>query len=149
MLTKIIKSDLKIYRRLYQAEWPKYLVSFGLLDHFIDRFNKLPEWEEKVQFLKTKESDINDGTFVFINGPHVYFDTLETPPYSKLEKLMNKLDYSQEKVFIGVRDVFRPFIHDLIRIQYLEKTFDTGTKCMLMYHEVKLEILKDIEIEIG
>ena len=49
---------------------------------------------------------------------------------------MNQLDYSQEKVFVGVRDVFRPFLDDLIRVHNLERTFDLGTRCILMLFEM-------------
>jgi hypothetical protein len=145
MLTKILASDLPIYRRLYQLKWPKYLVTCGLLDHFIDRFQKFPEWEEKVQFLKLEGSEINDATFVFINEQHIYFDTLEEPPFDKLNSLMNKLDYSEEKVFIGVRDAFRPFLDDLIRIHHLERTFDLGTRCMLTIVKMTPEILRVVK----
>lgn len=145
MLTKILASDLHIYRRLYQLNWPKYLVTCGLLDHFIDRFQKFPEWEDKVQFLKLEGSQINDVTFVFINGQHIYFDTLEEAPFETLNNLMKQLDYSQEKVFIGVRDVFRPFLDDLIRVHHLERTFDLGTRCLLMLAEVTPEIIKRVE----
>jgi len=145
MLTKILASDLHIYRRLYQLNWPKYLVTCGLLDHFIDRFQKFPEWEDKVQFLKLEGSQINDATFVFINGQHVYFDTLEEAPFDTLNNLMKQLDYSQERVFIGVRDVFRPFLDDLIRVHHLERTFDLGTRCLLMLVEITPEIIKYTE----
>ena len=57
----------------------------GLLDHFIDRFQKFPEWEDKVQFLKLEGSQINDATFVFINGQHIYFDTLEEALFATLQ----------------------------------------------------------------
>lgn len=142
MLTKILASDLHIYRRLYQLKWPKFLVTCGLLDHFIDRFQKFPEWEEKVQFLKLGGDEINDGTFVFINGQHVYFDTLEEAPFDILNSVMNQLDYSEEKVFIGVRDVFRPFLDNLIRVHHLERTFDLGTRCLLMYTELTPEMME-------
>ena len=148
MLTKILTSDLQIYRRLYQSKWPKFLVTCGLLDHFIDRFEKFPEWQKKVQFLKLDGSDINDGTFVFINGQHVYFDTLEEAPFDTLNSLMNELDYTQEKVFIGVRDAFRPFLDDLIRVHHLERTFDLGTRCLLMFVEMTPEIIKSIKEDV-
>lgn len=142
MLTRILASDLQIYRRLYQLKWPKFLVTCGLLDHFIDRFKKLPEWEDKVQFLKLDKPEINDGTFVFINGQHVYFDTLEEAPFDTLQSVMNQLDYSEEKVFIGVRDVFRPFLDDLIRVHHLERTFDVGTRCLLMFVELTPKMIE-------
>lgn len=144
-LLKIDKPDLHHLKSLYQRDWPLHASSYAIVDHFIDRFDKQPEWEEKVKFWTLNDSWKATGTFAMVNDndQHIFFNTLEDPPYGSMSRTLELLNMEEEKVFIAFRDIFRPMIHDVIRVQNLEKTFDTGTR--LVYRSK--EGLQDLAVE--
>ncbi|CAG9810899.1 unnamed protein product [Chironomus riparius] len=125
-LAKLSKTVLPIYRDLFKSNWPKYMPSYCVLQHFINRFGQHPEWEEKVKFLTLK--DTLDGTYALIYGPYICIDSIEAPPYPKLEKLLYNMDLKSDQIFANFRDDFRPLVLDLLRIRKLKKTFDVGSK---------------------
>lgn len=144
-LEKISKQLLPQLKQIYRINWPLHAVAYVAIDHFINRFEKKPEWEGKVKFWALEGDDWQQsGTFVMVNenDQHVLFDTLEPSPYKTLHKTLQLLDYNEEKVFVCFRDILRPLVLDVIRIRNLEITFDNGTRCMytpLKVNDVILE----------
>jgi len=127
-LTTLSKNLLPVYRDLFKHHWPKYMPSYCVFNHFINRFDKHPEWTEKVKFLTLKDDDISDGVYALTCGPYILIDSLEMSPYPKLEKLIYNLDLADNQMFVNFRDDFRPLIMDLLRMRGMEKTFDRGSK---------------------
>lgn len=129
-LAIILKNSLPNLKKLYEVDKPLHAVTTLAIRHFIERFDRKPEWEEKVKFLSLNDDWRKTGTFAMVNNNdnHIFFNTLEPWPYKSLRKTLDLLNYDQPIVFIGFRDIFRPVVFDVIRVQYLEMTFDTGTK---------------------
>lgn len=129
MLLKIAKNQLPAYRAAYYTRnWPKHVLTVGLLDHYINRFKKHPEWEDKVNFYKT-DSDIDDASFVFDNGFFIYFDSL-TNNHQKLKAVIGRLNFQYEKIFHCIRDDFKDLVHEIIKEHSLEKIFDLGARAV-------------------
>lgn len=133
-LAILTKLDLHHLKSLYKFKWPFHASSADLVEHFINRFDKQPKWEEKVKFWTLNDTWRETGTFAMVNenDQHIFFNTLETYPYETLKRTLELLKMEQEMVFIAFRDIFRPMIHDVIRVQNLEKTFDSATRLMSM-----------------
>lgn len=144
-LIKISKQNLLILKRIYKIDWPLHVVSYCAIDHFINRFEKQPEWEDKVKVWSLNEDWRENGTFAMVNDndQNILFNTLEPPPYSTLRRTLELLNYEGQKVFICFRDLFRPLVLDVIRVQNLEATFDSSTRCMFMPREK----LQNVQIE--
>lgn len=136
-LQKIAKEDLPQLRDIFKADWPLQVVSYALIEHFIDRFEKKPEWEEKVKFLSLGDSWKKTGTFAVVNENdlNITFNTLEPAPYPILSRTLELLDYNQEMAFVSFRDVFRSVVFDVLRVHNLEATFDSGTRLIYMPRE--------------
>lgn len=130
-LQKITKLQLVELRDLYRAEWPLHVATFSAIVHFMERFEKHPEWEEKVKFWTLNDEWKQSGTFAMVNenDNHILFNTLEPWPYSSLQRTLELLDYDEPKVFISFRDIFRQIVHNVIRVQNLEIRFDSSTRC--------------------
>lgn len=143
MLNKLSKNLLPIYRDLYKFNWPTYMPSYCVFQHFINRFNKHPEWEEKVKFLTLPDEDISDGTYALTYGPYIYIDSLESAPFIQLEKLLYNMDIKSDQMFVNFRDDFRPLVLDLLRIKRMEKTFDCGYK--ICYFDVDEEYIMSMQ----
>lgn len=141
-LSVILKENLPNLRKLYEVERPLHVATTVALHHFIERFRKKPEWSESVTFWSFNDSWKKTGTFAMINrnDDHIFFNTLEAPPYKSLQRTLEVINYEKPMVFICFRDIFRPMVLDVIRVQNLEITFDNGTKTMYLEHV-------DIEIE--
>lgn len=142
-LVNIPKQQLPILRNLYRSNWPLHAVSYVAIEHFIERFDKKAEWQEKVKFMTISDDWQRSGTFAMVNenDQHILFNTLEAAPYSSLRKTLELLNYDQERVFICFRDIFRPLVFDIVRVQNLEVTFDSSTRCVYLPRE-KLEEMK-------
>lgn len=134
MLFKLSKNLLPIYRDAFKRNLPKSTVSVGLLDYYIDRFNKHPEWENKVHFYGAKDSKnqideqanfvVTLGSF----GQFIYFDSLADTPDKILLPILNELDYKDDKVFVAIQDEFRNLMHAVIDAHSLEKVYDSRAK---------------------
>lgn len=134
-LLRITKQNLPQLGRIYRHhDWPLHIPSLTAIEHFIDRFEKLPQWEKKVKFVTFNDTWKQNGTFAMVNenSDHILFDTLEPWPFATLQKTLERLDIADNKVFVGFRDIFRPLLDDILRIHNLEKTFDTGTKLLCL-----------------
>lgn len=101
-----------------------------LIVHFIDRFEKKPEWEDKVKFWTLSDEWKQGGSFALVNenDRHIMFNT--PWPYTSLQRILELLDYDEEKVFVSFRDIFRPTVFNVIRVQNLQVTFDSSTRCV-------------------
>ncbi|KAG4068589.1 hypothetical protein HA402_004930 [Bradysia odoriphaga] len=122
--------DLVYLKRLYDVDKPFHVVTTVAIGHFIQRFETKPEWTNIVKFWTLNDEWKKTGTFVMINSNdgHILFDTLEPNPYENLRKTLNLINYDKPMVFICFRDIFRPLVLDVIRVQNLEITFDSGTR---------------------
>lgn len=129
-LLRISKKFLPHLRDIYKTEWPLHAVSYAAIDHFIRRFEKHAQWEEKVKFWTLNNDWRITGTFAMVNDndQHILFNTLESYPYPTLRRTLELLDYEQEKVFICFNDIFRPVVLDVMRVNNLESTFDSGSR---------------------
>lgn len=137
-LIRITKESLPELRRIYKVDWPLHVVSYCAIDHFINRFENKPEWEEKVKIWTLNEDWKQTGTFAMVNenDQNILFNTLEPAPYPTLMRTLELLDYTEQKAFICFRDLFRPLVFDVMRVQNLEVTFDSGTRCMVTPQEI-------------
>lgn len=141
-LSIILKQSLPSLKKLYEVDHPLHAITTIAIHHFIERFKKKPEWEEKVKFWSLNDNWEKTGTFAMVNtnDNHILINTLESWPYESLRKTLDLLNYDQPMVFVGFRDIFRPVVFDAVRVQNLEITFDTGTKNIFKEYE-------DIHIE--
>lgn len=130
MFKKLIIEELKFLKNLYKVNWPNFVPTFGLLVQFIERFGKHPEWQEKVSFWTINENTIKDGTFLMIYCNYiVFFNSLEAAPYKNLEKLINTLDFCDEKKFWSIELHHVELIEKIIKSKNLEKSYDESSKC--------------------
>lgn len=125
-LTLIQKEDLVYLKKLYEVDRPLHVVTTVAIGHFIARFAKKPEWTNIVKFWTLNDTWKETGTFAMINSNdgHILFNTLEPHPHESLRKTVELIDYDKPMVFICFRDIFRPVLLDVIRVQNLEITFD-------------------------
>lgn len=134
-MKKLTIKELTFLRELYAKNVPKYVPVVGLLDHFIDRFEKHPEWMDKIDFFTIDESTLRSGTFLMhyamIDTTCISFNSLEAAPYRNLEHLLNSLSYSKEKFykFWTVSEEFRILIENLSRAKNFEKLEDNRSEC--------------------
>jgi hypothetical protein len=129
-LVAIQKNDLPNLKKLYEIDNALHAVTTVAIAHFIDRFNKKPEWAKIVTFLSLNDNWRKTGTFVMINehDSHILLNTLESAPYATLHRTLQLINYVKPMVFICFRDLFRPVVLDVIRVRNLEITFDSGTR---------------------
>lgn len=130
MFRKLIPQQIAILRDVYSNNLMNNIATQQVLTHFIERFEKYPEWSEKVHFLSPKNSSLShDGTFVLVNGHHIQFDTREPPPYTNVIKILSSLDFTERKMFVNVRENHRQIVlDDLTRLLNLEKTYEQGRR---------------------
>lgn len=141
-LSVILKENLLILKKFYEIEKPLHVTTTVALNHFIERFRKRPEWSQLVTFLSYNDSWKKNGTFAMINrnDDHIFFNTLEESPYESLHRTLELINYDKPMVFICFRDLFRPVVLDVIRVQNLELTFDSGAKSMYLERlDIKFE----------
>lgn len=147
-LLRITRQQLPKLSHIYKSnEYPLHNVSYICIDHFIDRFTRKPGYEDKVKFWTLNETWMQNGTFAMVNDNdgHILFNTLEPFPYTTMRQTLERLEIEDEKVFICFRDIFRAMVHDVMRVQCLEKTFDSGTR-LIYYPRANLAKLgTDIE----
>lgn len=129
-LTIIGKEDLVYLKKLYEVDRPLHVVTTIAIGHFIQRFAKKPKWQHIVKFWCLNDNWKETGTFVMINSNdgHILFDTLEPNPHENLRRTLELVNYDKPMVFICFRDIFRPVVLGVIRVQNLEITFDSGTR---------------------
>ncbi len=140
MHKKLTIPEIKFLKNLYKVNWPKYVPTFALLEHFIERFAKHPEWQEKVKFLTINESSLQGGTFLMIYCNYIVsFNSLEAEPYTNLEKLLNDLDFSEEKKFWAMELHHVEVVEKIVKLQNLEKTFDETSKCT--FHALNQDVI--------
>lgn len=134
MLKKLSLLQLKILRDVYTQNWSKNFVTHQLLSSFIERFEKYPEWTEKVHFLSDKSENLSsDGSFVMINENKIYFDTFEAFPHFKMMKSLSCLDFEKEpKMFVNMSDKFRPFLKYFRQCHNLEETYDNCRRLVVL-----------------
>lgn len=77
------------------------------------------------------------------NDNHIMFDTLEPWPYATLQEILQRLEIADEKVFLGVHENLQPMLHDVLRVQSLEKTYEIGSQ--LVYLQSKLIVNADVK----
>lgn len=147
MLRKLVPNQLKVLRDFYAENLPSSVPSHQLLTHFIQRFEKVPKWQEKVHFLAPKNSNLTkDGTFMFVDGEKVHFDTMEEPPHLETVKMLSNFDFGERKIFFGIRNSHRQIIlDDLMRILNLEKIFDHGVRFVALskFEKLKVELFQE------
>lgn len=138
-LTKIPVEDLPTLRDLYKAEHPLHVSTFSTIQLFIERFEKHPEWVEKVCFLSLNDDWRKTGTFVMTNSSRVFFNTLEMHPFNHLRQALLLMEFNDKITFVNIRDALRPLVLDIIRIHHFEIASDIGTRSFLMPREPLLE----------
>lgn len=132
MFKKLTINEIKFLKDLYKVDWPKFVPTFGLLAQFIERFEKHPEWQDKVHFSTVNNDSLKCGTFLMTYCKHIVcFNSLEASPYSNLEKLIKELDFSEEKKLWAIEECHVEVVEKIIKSQNLEKTFDESSKCTL------------------
>lgn len=139
-LVKISSKDLSDLRGLYKINWPLHAVTQSMIKVFIDRFKDQPEWKEKATFWSLNGEWAKDGTFIMVNGLHVFVNTLESAPFNSLKKSLDALDFDRDFIFICVRDVFRQTVFDAVRQKNFIIAFDSGMKCFYREKEFFLDL---------
>lgn len=132
MHKKLTIDEIKFLKNLYKVNWPKYVPTFALLEHFIERFEKHNEWQEKVTFSTINEDSLKNGTFLMVYCDYIMnFNSLEADPYENLEKLINDVDFTEEKKIWAMESHHAEVVEKIVKIQNLEKTFDDSSRCTL------------------
>jgi len=141
-LSIILKESLPKLKRLYEVEKPLHVVTTVAISHFMERFNKKPEWEKKVTFCSSDDNWEKTGTFAMVNtnDNHIFFNTFEPWPHDSLRKTLELLNYDRPMVFVCFRDKFRQLLFDMIRTQNLDITFDSGSKTIYLPDEIKTNV---------
>lgn len=131
-LTSIGTEDLIVLKQLYEVKKPLHVVTTVAIGHFIKRFTDKPEWTNTVKFWSIENNWKETGTFVMINSNfgHIYFDTLEPFPHESLHKTLQLINYDKAQIFVCFRDIFRPIVLDVVRVQNLNIVFDTGARAI-------------------
>ena len=138
-LKKIPIDKLAQLRDLYKIAYPLHVSTCSTIQIFIDRFKQHPEWTKRVSFLSYKDDWILKGTFVMINGSRIFCNTLESFPYDSLRKALLLIEFDDITTFVNIRDIFRPIILDITRIQHFEVISDIGTRSFLMPRDVLIQ----------
>jgi hypothetical protein len=65
---KISLSELKELQEIYKSDWPLHVITHNTFKNFIHRFEKFPEWKNKVIFWSLNGDWKKHGTFVMVNS---------------------------------------------------------------------------------
>lgn len=145
-LVVIESGDLPELKQLYDVQKPLHATTTVLIDHFIKRFNKKPEWTKIVKFFSLNYDWKTTGSFVMINDrdDQIMFNTLEPAPFPSLHKIFELLHF--DKPFeLFADEIFETLLFDVIRKHDLEIVFNRKMKATL--NEIDNEIDKQIHVE--
>lgn len=140
MLIPIPETDLPELKESYKVNWPLHITTTSTIQLFIDRLANYPEWKTKAQFLSYGKDWKSTGTFIMINENRIFFNTLESFPFSAALKALINVKFEDEMIFVNIRDSLRSVIFDVVRIQHLEVVSDIGTKCFRLAKEDLLKL---------
>ncbi|KAJ6639532.1 hypothetical protein Bhyg_12278 [Pseudolycoriella hygida] len=130
MCKKLTIQEIVFLRDLYKVDWPKFVPTFVLLSHFIERFDKNHEWQEKVHFLTVNIGSLKNGTFLMIYCNYIVcLNSLEAAPYENLQILLNQLDFSEEKKFWAIEAHHADVVLKIQKSKNLEIVYDESSKC--------------------
>lgn len=137
--------DLKILKHKFNDDYPLHISTISTLETFIERFQKYPEWAQKVKFFSLQDDWNICGSFIMvIGGKRVYFNTLEDFPQPKLKLALITMDFEDKITFINIRDGLRHLLLDCLRYQHFEIVSDIGTRSILFTKE----FLKQIDLKV-
>lgn len=126
---------------LYKAaSYPRHAVTYSAFKNYIIQSEKFPELNDNLQLLTLTEDWQKDGLFLMKNGRTYYFDSLEPQPFDRVKKLLLNIDYSSGVVFRAVRDLFKPMVNEVLWLQNLEITDQTGTTVYLLPRDLVLKL---------
>ncbi|XP_037030040.1 uncharacterized protein LOC119069924 [Bradysia coprophila] len=133
----IIPSFMELYRA---ASYPRHALTYFSLKHFGIQSEKYPEFRENLELLTLNDNWKKDGLFLMKNGHTYYFDSLEDQPYNRVKELLMGIDYSKETVFRAVRDQFKPVMNDVLWLNNMEITDQTGTTMYFLDRDFLLKL---------
>lgn len=141
-LKKLETKSLGNLKELFAINYPKHLNTTSIIQVFIERIEKYPQWNERVDFLvNDDDSWRSNGVFILIiKRSKIYFDTLEDAPYPALKNALVALKMEENATFINISDRLRSLLLDIIRIQHLKIIHDIGTKAFLMSREFLMQL---------
>lgn len=129
---KVIPSFMEMYRA---ASYPRHALTYFSLKQFDVQSEKYPEYRENLELLTLNDNWKSDGLFLIKNGSSYYFDSLENQPYNRVKDLLMSIDYSKETVFRAVRDQFKPVMNEILWLNNMEITDQTGTTMYFMHRD--------------
>lgn len=141
-LKKLEIKNLRNLKELYEINYPKHLNTTSTIQVFIERFERFPQYSERVEFfVNDDDSWKSNGVFILIiDGIKIYFDSLEDAPYSTLKSALMSLKMNETATFINISDRLRVLLLDIIRIRHLKIIHDIGTTAFLMQKEFLMEL---------
>lgn len=140
-LIKLSMETIPTLMELYRgASYPRHALTYFSLKHFAIQSEKFPEYKENLELLTLNDNWKKDGLFLMKNGHTYYFDSLEDQPYSRVKDLLLGIDYSKEVVFRAVRDQFKPVMNDVLWLNNMEITDQTGTTMYFLDREFLLKL---------
>lgn len=140
-LLKLSRKTIPTFMELYKsASYPRHAVTYSAFKNYIIQSEKFPELKDNLQLLTLTEDWQKDGLFLMKNGRTYYFDSLEPQPFDRVKKLLLNIDYSEGVVFRAVRDLFKPMVNEVLWLQNLEITDQTGTTVYLLPRDLVLRL---------
>lgn len=140
-IKKLSASDLLKFKDFYKVNWPLHIATYSTLDIFARRFEKHPEWAERVNFYGVQGEPEHFKTVIMIHsGDKVFFDTLEAFPYDNVRRALLVVDLGHKFTFINVRDCFRPLLLDVIRVRRLEICHENGSRNYMFPYKSSREL---------
>ncbi|KAG5671155.1 hypothetical protein PVAND_001368 [Polypedilum vanderplanki] len=126
-LTRISLQNLQALKQMYSADRVKNVVTINAITNILDRIEKTPELEERVEFLSLNDSWKQNGTLLIKNDSRIYFNSLENSPYESVKNALDEIKIKDEITFVSISDKFRPILKDFLWYNGLETTFEQGT----------------------
>ncbi|KAG5671157.1 hypothetical protein PVAND_001370 [Polypedilum vanderplanki] len=136
-LTRISLQNLQALKQMYSADRVKNVVTINAITNILDRIEKTPELEERVEFLSLNDSWKQNGTLLIKNDSRIYFNSLENSPYESVKNALDEIKVKDEITFVSISDKFRPILKDFLWYNGLETTFEQGT---VGYHMSKEDV---------
>lgn len=141
-LKKLKIENLRNLKELFSINYPKHLNTTSIIQVFIERIEKYPQWIERVEFLvNDDDSWRTSGIFILvIDGSKIYFDSLEDAPYKELQSVLMSFKINETATFINISDRLRGLLLKIIRIKHLKIIHDIGTIAYLMPRDYLLQL---------
>jgi hypothetical protein len=143
-LVKLSNGDLFRLKNFYKVDWPLHIITFNTIKKFIERSEKFPEWKQKVSFWCFEGDWRRHGSFVMVNKDtnQIFFNTLESAPYTQIQAMLPLIPFSDTMVFINTRNVFRQMVKDIAKELQMNVVYESVCDCYI----IPKDRFKNVEI---